>query len=135
MPKEVIIPVNSPRPIAPYSPGVRAGNTIYVSGCLPLDSDGKTVGIGDVRAQTKCVLDAIMSIIETGGGAPTDVTLNMIFLKDLSDYQAMNEVYKNYFPTDPPARYCVRADLIRPEWLIEISSIAHLAGDRVEPAE
>jgi len=129
MPKEIITPANSPRPIAPYSPGVRAGNAIYVSGCLPLDSDGKTVGMGDIRAQTKCVLDTIKGIIEAGGGKLSDVTLNMIFLKDLGDYQGMNEVYRAYFPTDSPARYCVRADLIRPEWLVEISSIAHLAGD------
>jgi aminoacrylate peracid reductase len=129
MPKEIIVPANSPPPVAPYSPGVRAGQTIYVSGCVPIDSNGKSVGIGDVRAQTKCVLDAIKSIVEAGGGTLSDVTFNTIFLKDLADYQAMNEVYKTYFPTDPPARYCIRVDLVRPEWLVEISSIAHVAGD------
>jgi aminoacrylate peracid reductase len=128
MPKEVIVPKNALPPVAPYSPGVRAANTIYVSGCVPIDTEGKSVGIGDVRAQTKSILDAIKSIVEAGGGTLADVTFNTIFLKDLADYQAMNEVYKTYFPIDPPARYCIRTDLVRPEWLVEISSIAHVAN-------
>jgi aminoacrylate peracid reductase len=126
MPKQVIVPDNSAPPIAPYSPGIRAGETIYVSGCLAMDDTGKSVGIGDVRAQTKVVLDAIKSIVEAGGGTLADIAFNSIFLKDIGDYAAMNEVYKSYFPTNPPARYCIRADLVRPEFLVEISSIAHV---------
>ncbi len=127
MPKQVIIPANSAPPLAPYSAGTRADGIIYVSGCLALDSAGKSVGTGDVRIQTKVVLDAIKSIVEAGGGTLDDITFNTIFLKDLADYAAMNEVYKTYFPIDPPARYCIRADLVRPELLVEISSIAHVA--------
>lgn len=129
MPKDVIVPKHAQPSIAPYSPGIRAGETIYTSGCGPIDSDGKTVGTGDVRAQTKSVLDAIKGIVEAGGGKLSDVTFNQIFLKDLADYQAMNEVYKTYFPTDPPARYCIRADLVRPDWLVEIASIAHVVDN------
>jgi aminoacrylate peracid reductase len=127
MPKQIIIPANSVPPLAPYSAGTRADGIIYVSGCLALDSAGKSVGTGDVRIQTKVVLDAIKSIVEAGGGTLADITFNTIFLKDLADYAAMNEVYKTYFPIDPPARYCIRADLVRPEFLVEISSIAHVA--------
>lgn len=126
MPKKIIVPADAVPPLAPYSPGTRAGETIYVSGCLAMDSTGKTVGIGDVRAQTKVVLDAIKDIVEAGGGTLADIAFNSIFLKDLSDYAAMNEVYKTYFPTEPPARYCIRADLVRPDFLVEISSIAHV---------
>ena len=61
--------------------------------------------------------------------ARSPIAFNHIFLKDLADYQAMNEMYKTYFPTDPPARYCICADLVRPDWLVEIASIAHVAGD------
>lgn len=57
-----------------------------------------------------------------------DVAFNAIFLKDLADYGAMNGVYKEYFPGNFPARYCIRADLVKPEFLVEISSIAHLPG-------
>jgi aminoacrylate peracid reductase len=56
----------------------------------------------------------------------SDITFNSIFLKDLADYAAMNEVYREYFPSEPPARYCIRADLVRPDFLVEISSIAHV---------
>jgi aminoacrylate peracid reductase len=54
------------------------------------------------------------------------VTFNHIFLSDMSNYGAMNEVYREYFPANPPARYCIRADLVKPEFLVEIASIAHV---------
>lgn len=128
MPKSIIIPPNSAPPLAPYSPGTKADGIVYVSGMLALDSDGKVVGAGDVRAQTRAVLDAVKSVVEAAGGTLADVTFNSIFLKDLGDYAAMNEVYREYFSKEPPARYCIRADLVRPEFLIEISSIAHVGS-------
>jgi aminoacrylate peracid reductase len=126
MPNQVIIPKGSPPPLAPYSPGIKSGNVIYISGTLALDRDGKLVGANDVRAQTRHILDTIKSVIEEAGGMLSAVTFNMIFLKDLSDYGKMNEIYAEYFPKNPPARYCVRADLVKPEFLVEIASIAHL---------
>jgi aminoacrylate peracid reductase len=126
MPRTPIIPKGSAPPLAPYSPGVRAGNTVYVSGVLALDGAGRLVGAGDVRAQTRHVLDSIKAVVEAAGGSLDDVVYNAIFLKDLADYAAMNEVYAGYFPSSPPARYCIRADLVKPEFLVEISSIAQL---------
>lgn len=126
MPKTTIVPPGSAPPLAPYSPGVRAGNTVYVSGTLPIDAAGKVVGAGDVAAQTEHVLETIRKVIEAAGGTLDDVALNAIFLKDLADYAKMNEVYGRYFPKDPPARYCIRADLVKPDFLVEISTIAHL---------
>jgi aminoacrylate peracid reductase len=126
MAKTIINPPNSPPPLAPYSPGTRAGNTVYVSGTLPIGADGSTVGPGDVRAQTRYVLETIRSVVEAAGGTMTDVAFNTIILKDLADYAAMNEIYREFFPTEPPARYCFRADLVKPEYLVEIASIAHL---------
>src|SRR5262245_1568367 len=104
MPKTVIVPKNSPPPLAPYSPGTKADGVVYVSGTLALDSAGKVIGVGDVRAQTRAVLDSIRSVIEAAGGTLKDVTFNSIFLKDYADYAAMNEVYREYFPSEPPAR-------------------------------
>ena len=123
---EVITPSGSPPPLAPYSPGIKVGNVIYVSGMLATDSDGNLVGIGDVKAQTKCVIESIKRVVETAGGDLSNVAYNTIFLSDLKDYKAMNEVYAEYFSTKPPARYCIRADLVKPGFLVEISSIAHL---------
>lgn len=126
MPRTPIIPPGSPPPLAPYSPGVVAGNVLYVSGVLAMDESGKTIGVGDATAQTRAVLESIKSVVEAAGGTMADIAFNSIFLKDLADYPKMNVVYKEYFPSNFPARYCIRADLVKPEFLVEIASIAHL---------
>ncbi len=130
MPRTPIIPPGSPPPLAPYSPGVVADNVLYVSGILAMDGQGKTVGVGDAAAQTRAVLETIKSVVEAAGGSMADITMNSIFLKDLGDYAAMNTVYKEYFPNNFPARYCIRADLVKPEFLVEIAAIAHLPKAR-----
>ena len=127
MPFKPVVPKGSAPPLAPYSPGAKAGNAVYVSGTLAIDKDGKTVGAGDVKAQTRFVLESIKSVLEAAGGSMKDIAFNHIFLKDLKDYAAMNEVYREYFPSSPPARYCIRADLVKPEFPVEIASIAHLS--------
>lgn len=126
MAHEAIIPAGSAPPLAPYSPGVRVGNTIYVSGILAMDTDGNTVGVADIRAQTRHVIEAVKSVVEAGGGKLSDVAFNQIFLADLGDYAGMNEVYREYFGDNPPARYCIKAELVKPEFLVEISSTAHI---------
>jgi aminoacrylate peracid reductase len=126
MPFEVIIPPGSPPPLAPYSPAAKAGNIVYVSGTLALDSEGKLVGQGDARAQTRHILESINSVLAVAGGSLNDIAFNHIFLADMKDYAAMNDVYREYFPSNPPARYCIRADLVKPGFLVEIASIAHL---------
>lgn len=127
MPYKVIVPKGSAPPLAPYSPGTKAGKAVYVSGTLAIDKDGKLVGAGDVRAQTRFVLESVKGVLEAAGGSLKDVTFNHIFLKDLKDYAAMNEVYREYFAENPPARYCIRADLVKPEFLVEVASVAHVA--------
>jgi aminoacrylate peracid reductase len=128
MPYKVVVPKGSAPPLAPYSPGAKAGNAVYVSGTLALDSGGNLVGKGDAKAQTRQILESIKAVLEAAGGSLKDVTFNHIFLADMSFYAAMNEVYREYLPVDPPARYCIRADLVKPEFLVEIASIAHLDG-------
>lgn len=123
-----IIPQGSPPPLAPYSPGMKAGETLYVSGTLALDQEGNLVGKDDAKAQTCQVLESIKSVLQAAGGTMADITFNMIFLKDFADYAQMNNVYAEYFPQNPPARYCIRADLVKPEFLIEIASIAHISS-------
>lgn len=126
-----VIPPGSAPPLAPYSPGVRvasAGQVVHVSGMLALDGTGAIVGVGDVRAQTRCVLDAVRAVVEAAGGSLADVAMNQIFLKDLGDYGAFNEVYREYFPVNPPARYCIRADLVKPEFLVEVAATAYVSA-------
>ncbi|HYC48536.1 MAG TPA: pyrimidine utilization protein C [Burkholderiales bacterium] len=123
-----INPPGSPPPMAPYSPAVKVGNVVYVSGVVPMDQEGKTASPGDCAAQTRHVLETIKTLVEAAGGTMADIAFNHVFLSDLKNYQAMNGVYREYFPKDPPARYCIRADLVRPDFLVEIASVAHLKG-------
>jgi aminoacrylate peracid reductase len=67
-------------------------------------------------------------VVEAAGGSLSDIAMNQIFLKDLGDYAAFNEVYRKHFPVDPPARYCIRADLVKPEFLVEVVATAYLPG-------
>lgn len=119
-----VVPKGSPPPLAPYSPGTKAGNTIYVAGTLAIDSDGNTVGPGDVKAQTEKVIQNIKDVLEAAGAGLQDVVMNHIFVTDYANYAAVNEVYGKYFGESKPARYCVKADLVKPEFLVEIASIA-----------
>ena len=87
--------------------------------------DGKLVGKDDPKAQTRHILESIRSVLEAGGAKMSDVAYNMIFIKRADCYAPMNEVYKEFFPGTPPARFCIICELVKPEFLVEISSIAH----------
>lgn len=121
----VVSPPGAPPPLSPYSHAILAGGVLYVSGLVSLDGQGRTAG-GNVTEQTRNVLDQLKAILDSAGANLSNVVHNAIFLKDLADYAAMNKVYAEYFPERPPARYCIRADLVRPEILVEISSTAHV---------
>lgn len=120
-----LIPKGAAPPMAPYSPGVLAGDTIYVSGQLAMDGMGNLVGGSDPRAQTKQVLESIKAILEAADATLEDIAYNMIFIKNTDVYAPMNEIYREYFPSNPPARFCIISELVRPEYLVEITSIAH----------
>lgn len=126
MPKTIITPPGTGTPIAPFSPGTLADGVVYVSGTLPFDKDNNVVHVGDAAAQTRHVLETIKSVIETAGGSLDDVTFNAIFITNWSHYAAINAVYADYFPGEKPARYCIQCGLVKPEALIEISSVAHI---------
>ena len=126
MPKTIVVPVGTSKPIAPFSPGTLADGIVYVSGTLPFDKDNNVVHVGDAEAQTRHVLETIKSVIETAGGTMDDVTFNSIFLTDWANYAALNKVYAEYFPGDKPARYCIQCGLVKPDALVEIASIAHI---------
>lgn len=126
MPKTIVVPEGTQKPIAPYSPGALADGILYVSGTLPFDKNNDVVHVGDAAAQTRHVLEIIKSVIETAGGTMDDVTMNHIFVTDWANYQAVNKVYAEYFPGDKPARYCVQCGLVKPDALVEIATVAHI---------
>ena len=127
MPFDAINPPQFPTPIAPYSAAAKAGNTVYVSGVLALGEGGVVLHVGDAAAQTRAVLETIKTTLEAAGATMADIAFNHIFLKDLADYAAFNSVYAEYFPGPKPARYCIKTELVKPDCLVEIASIAHLA--------
>lgn len=124
MPGQPIVPEGAPPPLAPYSPGMKIGNMLYVSGTIPNDAEGNVVGKGDIAAQTEHVLESIKRILEAADGSMEDVVMNHIFITDYANYARMNEVYGRYFGKTRPARYCIKADLVHPDWLVEIASVA-----------
>jgi aminoacrylate peracid reductase len=121
-----INPPQFPTPIAPYSAGTRAGNTVYVSGTLALGEGGTVLHPGDAAAQARHVLEVIRITLEAAGATMADIAMNHIFLTDWADYAAINAVYAEFFPGDKPARYCIQCGLVKPGLLVEIASVAHI---------
>jgi reactive intermediate/imine deaminase len=111
----------------PFSPAVQVGNLIYVSGTLATDAQGKLVP-GDVRAQTKRTLENITQVLKAAGVGLDRAASVHVYLTRAADFEAMNEVYRSFWPKDPPVRTTVVAGLVLPEALIEISLVALRKG-------
>jgi 2-iminobutanoate/2-iminopropanoate deaminase len=125
--KRTLTPANLsflPRPEYPYSPGTRGGGVVYTSGQVAWDADGRLVGRGDPAAQTRQVLRNVQSVLEAGGATLADVMKCNVYLADIRHFQAMNDVFAEFFASEPPARTTVQAPLAEPEMLVEIEAIA-----------
>lgn len=109
-------------PIGPYSPAIVAGGLIYVSGLLGTGSDGQLVG-PDVASQTKRILDRMREILEASGSSLAQTVSVSVFLKNRTDFDALNTTYREYFKDSPPVRTTVVADLLNGA-LVEIAAIA-----------
>ena len=127
MAKEQIVTDQAPRPSGAYSQGLRMDDYLWVASQGPYDPVTRAIVGTTIEEQTARTLDNVKAILEAGGATMADVAMNHIFLKDLSDYAAFNGVYAEYFPGVKPARYCIRCDLVKPDCLVEIASVAHLA--------
>ncbi len=112
-----------PRPAGPYSPGVRWDKLVFTAGQVGSDpSTGKAVA-GGIREQTRQVLLNLKNVLETAGTDLQHVLKTTCFLTDINDFAAFNEVYREFFPSDPPARSTVQAGLVAP-YVVEIEAIA-----------
>lgn len=111
----------------PYSQGVRAGDTLYVSGYGPVDPDtGETVD-GDIETQTDRVLDNVAAVVdEAGGDGLADVVKITVYLTDLEDYERVNDAYGARFGADPPARVCIEAARLPEDVRVELDATAYL---------
>jgi 2-iminobutanoate/2-iminopropanoate deaminase len=121
---ERIFPANVPTPRGPYSPAVRAGDFIYVSGQGPIDPVTNKLSSGDIQHETRQVLSNIRTILEGCGATLADVVKCSVFLKDGSEFKAMNEVYTEFFGADRPARTTVVCEFVSP-MRVEIDCVAY----------
>ena len=116
-----------PAPVGPYSPAVKAGGLIYVSGTLAQDDTGALVAPGDTAAQTKRVLERLREILVAAGSSLEQVVAATVYLKSAGDFQVMNDTYRTFWPKDPPTRTTVITDLLLGA-SVEIAMIAVPTG-------
>jgi 2-iminobutanoate/2-iminopropanoate deaminase len=122
--KKIISTNDAPGAIGPYSQAVRSGSFLFCSGQIPLDPKSSQIVSGDIAAQTRRVLDNIVAVLRAEGLTFDSVVKTTIFLTDLGDFQAVNEIYGSYFKQDPPARSTVQVSALPKGARIEIEVIA-----------
>ena len=108
----------------PYSYGIRSGNTLFLAGLISRNGKDNSTIKGDMKEQTKTVLDNAGAVLKAGGMTFADVVSSRIYVTDTAAFQDMNGVYRTYFPTDPPARATVKTALTSNDYVVEITMIA-----------
>jgi 2-iminobutanoate/2-iminopropanoate deaminase len=124
--REAVSSRSAPAAIGPYSQAVRAGSLLFVSGQIPLDPDTGSLVDGDIAAQTHRVFRNLTAILEAGGASLGDVVRTTVYLADMNDFAAMNEVYASYFSLPAPARSTIQAARLPRDARVEIDVIARI---------
>jgi 2-iminobutanoate/2-iminopropanoate deaminase len=124
MPKQTISSGDAPKAIGPYSPAVRAGQLLFVSGQVALDPATGNMVEGGIAEQTRRVLDNVGALLTAGGRSFADVVRTTIFLADMNDFAAVNEIYGQYFTQPYPARATVQVARLPKDARVEIDVIA-----------
>lgn len=122
--KSVVKTERGPKPIGPYSQAIQCNGFIYLSGQVALDPKTGALAEGDIGQQTERTLENIRGILEAAGANLHHVVKTTVFLKDMNDFGAMNEVYAKYFTSAPPARSTVQVSRLPKDALVEIEVIA-----------
>ena len=122
--KAIITTERAPAAIGPYSQAIQANGFIFISGQIAFDPATKQVVEGDTARQTARVLDNLKAIVEAAGSSLDLAVKTTVFLKDIGDFAAMNEVYARYFPANPPARSTVEVARLPRDVRVEIDLIA-----------
>lgn len=128
MEKRCITAPNAPPAVGPYSHAVAAGNLLFLSGQVPLAPDGSGVRRGTIEEEARLVLNNVKAVLEDAGSSLDRVVKVMAFLSDMNDFAAFNEVYKEFFAEDCPARSCVEVGRLPASVKVEVEAIA-LLGD------
>lgn len=122
--KRIISTPNAPAAVGPYSQAVEANNTLYISGQLPINPATATIEASDIAGQTDQVFKNIIAILQAAGYTLDDVVKNRVYLSDISNFAAMNEVYKQYFQSDFPTRAAFAVKDLPMGALVEIETVA-----------
>jgi 2-iminobutanoate/2-iminopropanoate deaminase len=125
--KTVVQPPTAAPAIGPYSPALRVGNWLFLSGQIPLDPSTGQLVDGDIRAQTTRVLQNMGELLRAGGADFKDVVRTTIFLADMNDFSVVNEIYATYFSQPYPARATVQVARLPKDVRVEIDAIAVVA--------
>jgi 2-iminobutanoate/2-iminopropanoate deaminase len=124
MSKSAVSSPNAPTAIGPYSSALRVGQLLFVSGQVPFDPATGTMVEGDIAAQTRRVLLNVQALVDAAGLSMANIVRTTVFLADMNDFAAMNEVYKTFFAEPYPARSTVQAARLPRDSRIEIDAIA-----------
>jgi 2-iminobutanoate/2-iminopropanoate deaminase len=122
--RDVISTKSAPQAIGPYSQAIRANGLVFTSGQVAIDPATQQVIAGDVAAQTERVLQNVAAILSAAGTSLEKVVRSTVFLKNMNDFAAMNEVYGLFFKSNPPARSTVEVARLPKDVLVEIDVIA-----------
>lgn len=124
MAKEIILTTNAPAPIGPYSQAVKVGNTLYVSGQIPINAQTGQLENESIEAETTCVMKNIEAVLAAAGFEFSDIVKSTIFITDMNQFSKINTVYGSYFTLNPPARETVQVARLPKDVNVEISVIA-----------
>ena len=122
--KNVLLTEFAPAAIGPYSQGISANKMAFISGQLPIDPVTGNFAGDDIKMQTKQSIMNIMAILKSDGMTLENVVKTTVYLKNISDFAAMNEIYGQYFKSDPPARSAIGISALPKDALVEIEAIA-----------
>jgi reactive intermediate/imine deaminase len=128
--RKVVHPASWLRSPSPYSYGIQSGNTLFLAGLVSRNGRDNTAVPGDMKTQTQTVLQNAGDILAAAGMTMADVVSSRVFITDTAMFQDMNSVYRAAFTADPPARATVKADLVAPQYLVEITMLAVKGGQR-----
>jgi 2-iminobutanoate/2-iminopropanoate deaminase len=122
--RKIIKTSDAPQAIGHYSQAVEAGGFVFVSGQIPIDPKTGNVVQGDIKTQTKLVMDNAKAILIAAGCSMPKVVKTTIYLKSMADFASVNEVYGGYFPSDPPARATIEVSRLPKDVAVEMDFIA-----------
>lgn len=122
--KTIISTPKAPAAIGPYSQAVLVNGMLFTSGVIPIDSETNTLVEGDVTVQARQAIGNLKNLIEASGSSMDKVVKTTVFIKDMNDFGKINDIYKDFFTSDFPARSCVEVARLPKDVLIEIEAIA-----------